>query len=122
MDEVRAGASGRPPAAEPTPAPTSVTRVTPRDIEDDAAALSTSARSTASLSTGSPLVTATRRIAREVTPEAPPVPRSISDLPPAPISPAPVSAPAAAPSDPPQRKKRDRNDPTPRSLPIDRAR
>ncbi len=55
-------------------------------------------------------------------PERPAIPRTISELPPAPMNPAPQQnlTPVKAPVVEAPRKKRDRNDPTPRSVPLRR--
>lgn len=54
--------------------------------------------------------------------ERPAIPRTISELPPAPMNPAPQQhlTPIKAPVVEAPRKKRDRNDPTPRAVPIRR--
>jgi hypothetical protein len=95
----------------------------PREDRANVSTGSGSARLSETGASAAPQQTGLRTKEASATDERPAVPRTISELPPAPMmNPAPQQnvAPIAAKEIEPPRKKRDRNDPTPRAVPIRR--
>jgi hypothetical protein len=117
MDTARTPGSARPRPGEDDASATASLRRTPAPITD-------AASGTADAGTGMSTAAVSGARPKEAA-DAPAIPRTISEMPPAPIaSPSPISAPRAAPlpEEPKARKKRDRDDPTPRAVPVDRTR